>query len=758
MAGWQRPCSPLPVDGHAVSRPTESPQITTVLDPNRPSTRCTLGAVFILRFIKRVASLGIILIAIAAVSATAALLVLPRAGTIITAHEGTAADLELNVLAERSSMFASDGTFLTVLTETENREPISLDDTPQPVIDSILTVEDADFYEHNGVNLRGTFRALVENINAGGITQGGSTITQQLVKISLLSSEQNLSRKSTEAFYALRLERQMTKDEILERYLNTVYFGSGAYGIQAAAETYWGYKDASELGWAESALLAAIIRNPTQFDPTRFPEAARDRRTVVLNRLVATGHLTAEEADLYKLAPLPAERQEPISTKPRDYFVEEALQALLKDPTILGGDAQDRFNLIYRGGLKIHTTFDPSAQAAAERARAELLPETEEGFTVAIATVDTHSGAVRALVGGPEFDREKFNLATQGLRQPGSSMKTYVLAALFEAGYSPNDVVRADGPCSFPDKTSRTGRYTVGGRFRGRQSIAAVTRASNNCAFVRLGQVVGNDKVAQAARRLGITTLPSFAGDLLSLPLGVTVVHPMEMAGAYAALGNDGRYNKPWYIDRVEDRNGNVIYQKDTDDWTKAVDTNTARLISEILESNIISGTGTRARLDGGHIAAGKTGTTNDFVDAWFVGYTDYYATAVWLGNPDDATTRIRIPGWRGFGGGLPATIWGAYMNEIHEDLAPVDFPEPDRVKGGRYLRVEGEIDYCAGTSVQGRTAGTELIDSDQDGRADCFRPIPTTTAPPPEPDPQPQPDPQPTPTTAPGTDEVLPD
>lgn len=708
-------------------------------------------AVFILRFIKRIASLGIVLIAIAAVSATASVIVLPQVGTIVTAHEGTAADLELDVLAERSSVFDSNGTFLQVLTEEENREPIELDDTPQEVIDSILTIEDADFYEHNGVNLRGTFRALVENINAGGITQGGSTITQQLVKISILTSEQNFSRKSTEAFYALRLERQMTKDEILERYLNTVYFGSGAYGIQAAAETYWGYEDASELGWAESALLAAIIRNPTQFDPTRFPQAARERREVVLNRLVATGHLTEDEADIYKLSPLPAERQEPIDTKPRDYFVEEALQALLKDPTILPGDNQDRFNQIYRGGLKIYTTFDPDAQAAAEKARADLLPETEEGFTVAIATVDTHSGAVRAVVGGPEFEIEQFNLATDGLRQPGSSMKTFVLAALFEAGYSPGDIVRADGPCSFPDPTSRTGKYTVGGSFRSRQSIAAVTRSSNNCAFVRLGQVVGNDKVAQVARRLGVTTLPGFAGDLLSLPLGVTEVHPMEMASAYAALGNDGRYNQPWYIERVEDRDGNVIYEKE-EDWTRAVSEQTARQISAVLESNVTGGTGRNAQLSGGHIAAGKTGTTNDFVDAWFVGYTDYYATAVWLGNPDDARTRIRIPGWNSFGGGLPATIWGSYMSDLHEGLEPREFGEAERVSGGRYLKVRGEIDFCDNGPIEGRTVATEMVDQNGDGRPDCFRRVTTTTEQeePDEPDTsqQPQPQPQPQPTT----------
>ena len=692
---------------------------------------------FLLRLTKRMASLGIVLIAVATVSATAALAVLPQVGTIVTAHEGLADELFLNELDERSSMFAADGSFLTVLAGEQNREPISLDDVPQEVIDAILTIEDADFYEHDGVNLRGTIRALVENVNAGGITQGGSTITQQLVKLSILTSEQNLSRKSTEAFYALRLERQMTKDEILERYLNEVYFGSGAYGVQAAAETYWGYEDAGELGWAEAALLAGIIRSPARFDPTNFPESARERRAVVLNRLVDTGHLTQEEADLHKLAPLPAERQEPISIKPRDYFVEEALQQLLKNEDILGGDAQDRFNHVFRGGLKIYTTFDPDAQAAAERARAELLPETEEGFTVAIATVETHTGAVRAVVGGPEFEVDKFNLATQGLRQPGSSMKTFVLAALFEAGYSPNDVVRADGPCTFPVPGQED--YTVGGSFRGRQSLAAVTRSSNNCAFVRAGQVVGNENVAQVARRLGITSLPPEAGEFLSLPLGVTVVHPMEMAGAYAALANDGRFNEPWYIERVEDRDGNVIYQKDPDDWTQAVRRNTGRLVAQVLESNVQSGTGTRAQLrESGNFAAGKTGTTNDAVDAWFVGFTDYYATAVWLGKPDDAETRIRIPGWSSFGGGLPAAIWGAYMDDLHMGLEPVPFPEPERVPGGQYLKVEGEIDFCPGVSFDGGSRGTQKVDSNGDGIDDCFAPLTTTTEPPP---PEPEPD-----------------
>lgn len=719
---------------------------------------------YLLRIIKRLASLGIVLVAVAAVAATATLIVVPQATTIITANEGTAADLELNVLAERSTMFASDDSFLTLLTEEENREPIKLDDVPQEVIDAILAVEDADFYEHDGVNLRATFRALVENVNAGGIAQGGSTITQQLVKNAILNSEQNLNRKTTEAFYALRLERQMTKDEILERYLNTVYFGAGAYGVQAAAETYWGYDSASELGWAEAALLAGIIRSPRQFDPTLFPDTARARRSTVLDRLVAVGHLTDEEADDFEFAVLPAERQQPFDRAPTDYFIQDALEQVLNDENILGGDAADRFGAVYRGGLKIYTTFDPKAQDAALRARDELVPDITQNcftrqrqdrdpngpclpeFTVAVASVDSHTGAVRAMVGGPEFQRERYNLTTDGFgRQPGSSMKTLVLAALFEEGFTPSDSVRTDKPCTFPNPGGRPNPYVVdkgGRRGGGLNSIAAATRQSNNCSFVRLGMVVGNQKVIDVSTRLGINT--ERMTPQLSLPLGAFEVTPMDMAGAYAAFANDGIFNEPYYIERIEDRDGNVIYEH-RPNGSRAVKTQTARLIAETLQGNVHGrGTGTRARIPD-HFVAGKTGTAQNNEDAWFVGFTDYYTTAVWLGDPNEKV-RIEFPeygrrGWSGsgrggFGGELPAEVWQAYMAEMHEGLEGVPFGEPDRYGGGRYLRAPGEIDFCNLGDAGNSSGVTELIDSDGDGRKDCFRPITTTTtSEPPPPD-----------------------
>lgn len=715
----------------------------------------------VLRLVKRLVSLGLVLAGVATVAATAALVAVPQVVRIVNAHEGTAADLQLDDLVERSTMYASDGSLLTVLAEEQNRKPVTLDEIPQPVIDAILAIEDADFYDHDGINPRATFRALVENVNAGGIAQGGSTITQQLVKNSLLSGEQNLDRKTTEAFYALRLERQLTKDEILERYLNTVYFGSGAYGVQAAAETYWGYGSASELGWPEAALLAGVIRNPNGFDPTLFPESARARRTVVLDRLMATGHITQVEADTYGLAPLPAERQKPFSTRPTDYFAQEVLQLVLNDPSILGGDKDQRRNAVYRGGLKIFTTFDPAAQTAALNARNERLPNIRLNcftrqktggdpngqclpeFTTAMVTVDSHSGAVRALVGGPDFQLDQFNLATQGRRQPGSSMKSFVLAALFENGYTPEDQVRTDSPCSFPNPGGVPDPYKVDAnevRGGGVRSIAIATRQSNNCAFVRLGQVVGNDKVVEVANRLGVDTTDM--QPVLSLPLGSKEITPIQMAGAYAAFANDGIYNRPWFIERVEDRNGHVIYQH-RPNGERAVSSQTARMIAQVLEGNVLTlggtGTGRRARIEGHH-AAGKTGTTQNNNDAWFVGFTDYYTTATWLGDPN-AKVRIEFPEWAqrgwsasgrgGFGGELPAEIWGKYMTDLHQGLEPKEFTPPDPYKGGNYLKVKGEIDFCSGADFSG-TRATELIDSDADGKPDCFRPITTTTTGPP--------------------------
>lgn len=679
----------------------------------------------LLRVLKRLSSLGLVLVAVSSVMAAAALTVIPQLVTIVTAYESEAPDLALADLAQRSSMLAADGTFLSFLVQEQNREPVTLDQIPQPVIDAVLAMEDNAFYQHNGVNYRAVFRALVTNINAGGIEQGGSTITQQLVKNAILGPQQDFDRKSTEAFYALRLERQLTKDEILERYLNTVYFGAGAYGVQAAAETYWGYEDVSQLGWEEAAMLAGLIRNPTRYDPTRNAVSARARREIVVAVLEADGLVTTEDATAINGSPLPAERRKPFETGPADYFSEEALKELFNNPDIpLGANEEERRTSIFFGGLTVITTFDPLAQADALAVRADVLPDDPRGFTMAVVAMDTHTGAVRAMVGGPDFERDQFNLTTDGVRQAGSSMKTFVLAALFEAGYTPKDTVRGDSPCSFENPGGIPDPYEVKGGGGGEQSVGSATRASNNCAFVRLGQVVGNDAVVDVAKRLGVTTpLQPY----LSLPLGALEMRPIEMAGAYAAMGNDGIYNQPFYIQTIKDAAGEVLYEH-RPNGSRAISMQSARLITETLESNIVAGTGRAARLTDGHIAAGKTGTTQNNEDAWFVGYTDCLATAVWMGHPDEKIPMTNVGGVaRVQGGSYPAIAWGAFNNAYHSRVAePCDFELPEAYGGGRYLKAPGEIDFCG----EGRgepTKDTVLVDSDGDGKPDCFEPVTTT-------------------------------
>jgi penicillin-binding protein 1A len=703
----------------------------------------------ILRILKRLSSLAIVLVAVAVVSATATAVVLPQLGTVLTAHHGTASELELSVLNQRSAMYASDGTLMTHLVDVENRELVPIERIPQPVIAAVLAVEDTDFYRHNGVNPRGTLRALFENVSAGSIEQGGSTITMQVVRSALLSNAQTLDRKITEAFYAVRLEQQMTKDQILERYLNTVYLGGNAYGVQAAAEQYWGV-GVEELGWEEAALIAGLIRSPVNYDPTRFPERARDRRLTVVDRLQKVGLIDDEQAERIRSAALPAERNEVGDTRPRDYFARVVLEELLHREDILGPDPAQRRSLVYNGGLRIYTTFDPRAQDMAERARDELLPDDPREFTVALVALDTHTGAVRAMIGGPGFDRFQFNIATQGLRQPGSSMKTFVLAALVEQGYSPNDTVRGDSPCSFDNPGGSPDPYEVGGPGTGLRSIAHHTVVSGNCAFVRLGQIAGLDRVVEVANRMGLT---SPLHPRLSLPLGTSEVLPIDMAAAYATIGNDGIRNRPWFIERVEDRAGNVIYEHHPMP-ERAMSVQTARLMTQVLEQAVTNGTGRAARLQGGHRAAGKTGTTQNYHDAWFVGFTPYLTTAVWMGNAEEKVPMRNVAGWgHMFGGRVPATMWGQFMNEYHAGLEPLPFFPPEPVRGSRYLRTPGEIDSCDNPGQAADYTGpTVLVDSDRDGEHDCFRPATTTTQAPPPGEPPPPESPAPTapPTAAP--------
>jgi membrane peptidoglycan carboxypeptidase len=674
--------------------------------------------------------LAVLMIA-ATVTAVLAAALTEHTVQFVQANTSAAAKVEFDSLAQTSSVYAADGTYLGDLEGVEDRDIVPLAKISDKTIKAILAVEDADFYDHRGVNARAVTRALIENVSSGSIQQGGSTITQQLVKLIVTGDDRQVAdRKVTEAVLAMRVEEQYSKDEILEQYLNTVYFGGGAYGVQTAAQLYFG-KDAIDLDWAESAMLAAVIRNPVSYDPTRNPELAERRRLIALERMAEEGLISDAQVLEYAGAPLPTTRQE--VAEPKSYFLEEVKQRLLADAR-LGDSEADRAERLYAGGLQIHTTLDLEAQAEAERAIADVLAPVKDdprGFTAALAAIEPGTGQVRAIVGGPGFDKFQFNIATQKGRPTGSAFKVYVLTAALEAGYVPNDTISGSGSCSFPNPGGFPDPYRAenfGNSGGGGGTITSQTLRSSNCAYLRLGQVVGLSNVVAAALALGVKSALSDEGGTipLSLPLGVKDITPLDMATGYSTLANDGLRVDPIFVTRVTDRDGDVVLENKPEPQ-RAVSPQTARLATSVLEQNVQKGTGTRAKLPD-QPAAGKTGTAQDSRDAWFVGYTPYLATAVWMGRPEGGPPELaemRNVGGVGSvtGGSYPARIWGQFNTDYHEGREVREFTEPEKTRPGKALRTPQEEKQASEFAATACGAKANEVDSDGDGRADSCAP-----------------------------------
>jgi penicillin-binding protein 1A len=661
--------------------------------------------------VRSLALLRLLAVIVVAGIATSGVIVaaLPAIGEITTAHDSTSSLPPLRPLAERSEMFDSQGNKIGEFKATENRQPITFDEMPVVMRQAILAIEDAGFYRHEGVNVRALMRATLANVSAGGVTQGGSTITQQLIKNALVGDERNIDRKVAEAMYAMRLEDEMTKDEILERYLNTVYFGSGAYGIEAAAEVFFG-KRALELTLPEAAFLAGLVRAPGSYDPFRNPERSRARRDTVLDRMEDEGWATEAEVAAGKLTPIPTEVQAgPTAPPPVSYFVDAAKEQMLNDPKF--GDTYDeRYDLLFRGGLRIETTFDPGLQFAAEAALKDTIPPDQQAyFTASIVALDPRTGAVRAMVGGPGFNRQEYNIAieTPG-RQAGSSFKTFVLAAAVEAGATSADVVNGAAPCTFrvpgqPDYTVRGGGAGVG-------SITSMTERSINCAYLRLGQAVGLNHVTDVAERMGITSpILQTNRENLSLSIGEVEVNPLEMASAYGTLANDGKHQQPYLISRVLDQDGEVIYEHTATPGDQVITPETAARVTDILRSPIFGGSGTARRngqVEGFENLAGKTGTNDNYTDAWFVGYSRSVSVAVWMGSPLGQVS-MRIDGQDVTGGSYPTQMWNKVMAAAMFLQPDEPFAEPPPPPNRR----TGQV-YNPGTDCEYRpVAATQVVD-----------------------------------------------
>ena len=581
------------------------------------------------------------------------------------------------VTRQTSKVFAADGTVLTTLHGGENRETVPLSQIPKVLRDAVVAIEDERFWDHKGVDLKATLRAAYQDATEGRIVQGGSTITQQYVKNAMLDSERTVSRKVREAALAYHLEHRITKEKILERYLNTIYFGNSAYGVQAASTTYFNVP-VSQLDLAQSAFLAGVIRAPADYDPFAHPESARKRRDEVLDKMVDLRRLGPAVATPAKASALGVVESRASERYPAAYFVDEVKRQLLSDPVYGTGDTPAaRVASVFGGGLRVHTTLDPRRQMVAEEAVSKVLTRPESDPSAAVVSIDPRNGYVQAMVGGRDFfgsgPHAKVNLATQAHRQAGSAFKPIVLAAALVDGIPLTRSYRAPAQLEIPvtrQKPWKVRNYE--GEGGGRMNLVDATVQSSNTVYAQLIMEVGPASAMGLARRMGVASpLDPYPAAVL----GTNDVTPLDMASAYSTLAARGVHVPPVLITRVTKADGAVLYQHQHHE-DRVLPESVVDAEVPVLEQVVRRGTGVNARI--GRPVAGKTGTSERWNDAWFVGFTPELVTSVWVGFPEaqismvPPRTRVRVTG-----GTWPAEIWQLYSATAMADLPVTPFPVP---------------------------------------------------------------------------------
>jgi 1A family penicillin-binding protein len=569
---------------------------------------------------------------------------------------------------ETTYIYDINGSLISRLHGDVNREVVTLDRISPYLKRSVLAMEDAYFYTHKGIDPNGIGRAILANFNAGGTVEGGSTLTQQLVKNLFLSNERSLNRKVAEAVLAMRVEQVFTKEQILEMYLNQVFWGKNTNGAETASQNYFG-KSAADLTLGEAAMLAGTIQAPSVFNPVDNYSESKKRQGLVLERLAELGWATPAEIKAAKEQKIVIRKQSISYEASRVPYVSQAVT----------GELESRFgrDVVLQGGLRVQTTIDLKLQRIAEEVAAEghrdLVDRGAYADQLALVAVDPRTGFVKALVGGVgEFDKNQFNRAVFARRQLGSSFKPFVYYLAFASGnYTPDSVID-DSAMIIPDGDENYVPRNYDNKFSGGITIRQAIAVSRNIPAIKLGIEFGNDNVVALCRKLGIT---SPITPVVSLPLGAADVTPMEVAGAYAVFASGGYKSKTTLIARVTDRNGNLILDN-TPKPELILDPIAVSYLTDALRGVVTNGTATEAQMSDGRPVAGKTGTTSDFRDAWFVGYVPQLSVAIWIGNDDYSPMANGVTG-----GVYVVPIWRKFMERAMAGQPIEQFPVPAEIQ-----------------------------------------------------------------------------
>jgi 1A family penicillin-binding protein len=560
--------------------------------------------------------------------------------------------------SETSYVYDINGTLLDSIHDEVNRDVVDLNSISPDLKRAVIAIEDSQFFYHHGINPGSIARAFLANLEEGRTVEGGSTLTMQLVKNLFLTPERSLSRKVAEAVLALRLEQVFTKDQILEMYLNQVYWGHNTYGVETAAQSYFN-KSASELTLAESAMMAGLIQAPESYSPFLDYQLAKQRQSVILSRMRRLNWITAEEEATARQQPLRLGQVTSFRASQAPYVTEAVLQEL-----------NERFgqDSVIKGGMRVQTTIDLKLQRIAEetvrRGYQTVRRRGLDADQMALVAVDPRTHFVKAMVGGVDYNNSQYNRAIQAIRQPGSAFKPFVYYVAFASGkYRPDSIIN-DTPVSYPDGYETYSPQNYGGGFSGPITLRSALEQSRNVPAVRLGQSVGLNRVIEVVRTLGIT---SPIEPVTSLPLGSVDLTPLEMAAAYATFASGGWHSETTFIVQVTDSTGKTLLDN-TPQPQLVLDPWAVASLNDVLQGVVTRGTGTSARLD--RPAAGKTGTTSSERDIWFVGYVPQLSVAVWIGNDD-----YRPIGIGATGGGYVAPIWRDFMQQALQGVPVENFP-----------------------------------------------------------------------------------